>query len=771
MFKAPPFSSRATASALLLLLAACDCGGSNVGAPCTTSDECTGGNVCIDDRCARPTDGSTDGSTTDGSGDAAGDGSNMIDTSITSITLTPNPTTLDVTIGVPNSSLTFAVEAQLTAGGTMAITNASFSADNVSPGVFANGGQFFANGTIGGTVNVTATVVAPNGTFTANATLNVRLIATVGAGTGPTSPGAIFAGETPVTDAAADAEILYPLDGAVMPQNVQPADVQWACGAAGATCPNADLFRITITKPNLLVTQYVDNAAAGVNDHILTSALVWRAIAQTDPASDAVIQVDRYQSSMTRVVTGTPVDIRFAQAAITGTVYYWDIDDATIRYIDDGTSTSNILLPHIDSPEAAGDGDDCVGCHSVSPSGRYMLANTNFANYGALFDLTRADLGTANPTPTQWPGDTNIRWRMSTWSPDEDRAMVSTASGDDRLALINPMTGATVQAHDAAGANINLGENVNGEDVGTMPSWAPNDMNVAYIANNNSWAGQTTTGNLVRLPVVNSSLDRFGTVASIVASSVLDGRPEVGASATHGIFYPTWTPNSAWIAFAHGTSSRSDPRDANGDWAAPSFANTSALYLVRPNGTGLRRLDRGCTASAPEPEDGSVVGPAGRSGLDFQPNFAPFEGGGYFWLSFLSRRPYGNTLTGNLGTTIQPGQIWVMAVRMNADGTMDPSEVAYWLPGQDPDHRAVSAFWAPRPCRQNGAGCSVGSECCGGDCRPPVGGGAPVCSPPDPEECRQIGETCSTVADCCNSANDPSILCTGNVCESLIIIE
>jgi hypothetical protein len=162
-----------------------------------------------------------------------------------------------------------------------------------------------------------------------------------------------------------------------------------------------------------------------------------------------------------------------------------------------------------------------------------------------------------------------------------------------------------------------------------------------------------------------------------------------------------------------------------------------------------------------------------RRGLDFQPNFAPFQGGGYFWLSFLSRRPYGNALSGNLNAPagIHPGQIWVMAIHVNADGTMDPSEVAYWLPGQNPLHRAVSAYWAPRACRGNGEGCGVDSQCCSGDCRAPAVGEAEVCSPPLPQMCRQLRQTCDTVADCCGSATDPSIVCVGNVCEQVIIID
>ena len=752
---------------LLLLLTACDCGtGRSVGSPCSVPADCTGGTVCVDDRCAWPSDGTTTDAATDATSDAS-DAADVvtIDTSITSITLSTPPAVIDVTIGSPNASLGFTITAALASGGTMTLPTATFSVDNVSPGVINGNGQYFANGTIGGTVTVTATVVANNGTFTDDATFTVRLVQTTGAGEGPGSPGVVFGG-TPVADGSADAEILYPLHGAVMPQNVQPADVQWACSGAGTACPEADMFRITITKPNLLVTHYVRNDVATPNDHYLPDGVAWRAIAQTDAASDAVIRVDRYQAAMTRVVTGVNVHVRFAQAAITGTVYYWDIDDRTIRKIEDGTSTSEILLPHIDSPAGPSADDTCVGCHSVSPSGRYMLANTHSANYGALYDLTRADLSTTNPTPSEFTESTGIQWRLSSWSPDETRAMVSTRTDPDGLRLIDPFTGGTIPTLNAAGAPLVLPSN------GTMPAWANDDSAIAFVTNANSWSGNTRTGDLRLLPIVDSvDGNRFGAPTTLLDRAALNGRPEVQSFAgDRGIFYPSFAPGSAWLAFAHGTSSRSDPREANGTWSALDFAHTSSLYLIRPNGTGLQRLTRGCAATLPEQKPATSA-TTERTGLDFQPNFAPFQGGGYFWLSFLSRRPYGNTLSGNLEQTIHPGQIWVMAIRMNADGTVDPSEVAYWLPGQNPDHRAVSAYWAPRACRGNGEGCGVGSECCSGDCRPPIGGGASVCSPPPPAMCRQIGQTCASVSDCCGSNTDPSIVCTGNVCEQVIIIE
>ncbi len=59
--------------------------------------------------------------------------------------------------------------------------------------------------------------------------------------------------------------------------------------------------------------------------------------------------------------------------------------------------------------------------------------------------------------------------------------------------------------------------------------------------------------------------------------------------------------------------------------------------------------------------------------------------GGYYWMSFLSRRIYGNPQIGNSPSAPNlRQQIWVAGVRVDAAPGEDGSVVAYWLPGQNP---------------------------------------------------------------------------------------
>ena len=487
-----------------------------------------------------------------------------------------------------------------------------------------------------------------------------------------------------------------------MPQNVYPADLQWTGGVAD------DIFKITLKKTHLTITQYLLHTGAEFKNHWLVDAESWRSLAQTDVDERARLRVERWDATTEEALApAEEVKVKFAEAALTGSIYYWDIEDALIKRIDDGVGEAVTFMP---TPPAGRGGSNCVGCHSVSSSGRYMAGRlARGYSVGTIFDLTK-DL-TGDPAESLWdPIEKNLEWWDSTWNPDDTRLMISYQADNRQLKVYDPFLGVEVEIEGSLPKGI-------------QPAWDGSNELVAFVANPNSASTTLTDGDIGTIDVIGD--DAFGEHRVIHVGSDLAESPEKGTTDS----YPSWSPNSARIAFAHGTGARSDWPDQK----------LSALYIMGPDGENVVRLDRA---------NGDELG-------NFQPNFSPFYEGGYYWLTFLSRRDYGNAEQGTSGTKRQ--QIWVTGIKANLDPSQDPSQVSYWLPGQSTGAKNISAFWAPRACRQDGEECSVSSECCGGDCRENTEG-ALVCSPPPPERCRRLSETCSTSEDCCEG------VCNNSVC-------
>ncbi|AKF07851.1 PD40 domain-containing protein [Sandaracinus amylolyticus] len=697
MTRAPVVSAVLFAFAFVFALG-CDCGGDPPGGrSCDTSRDCRTGEMCIDNACTRGQDGAVPGL------DAM-----PIDaptSRIVSVRIEPATATLE-SIDGSRPTVDFMAISVFDDGVERPSNGPSFTIDNVSLGDLDEpSGEFAANGVIGGAATVTLSVPGPGGTvLTATAPLTVSIRRTL-RGDGVTDEDVTrIDALTPVDDAARSA-VVYPLDGVVMPQNVYPADVQWTTSAPG------DLFRVTITKPSATVRAYLAYDPAM---HWLVDETAWRSLAQTDPDAPAQLVVDRLEAASGQLVRSATIHMTFARAALTGSVYYWDIEAGRIVRIDDGAGSATSFMPT--PPASPWTGENCVGCHSVSNSGRFMAGRLGGGNnIGGLFDLT-TDLS-ANPAPTVYPlTASSLTWWFSSWSPDDTRLVVAYNDHDAatrQLRFYDPFAGTQVPISGTAPS-------------GTHPAWSPDGTRIAYVEGANSWGGEFTTGNIAILPV--PAADTVGSPVTIHVASTIPGSTADS--------YPTWSPDSQRIAFANGGGSRSE-RDL------------SSLYVMSGDGTGVTHLARASSAAR----------------LDYQPRFSPFTSGDppeYYWMSFLSRRDYGNAPRGNVTRPLtRRQQIWVAAIRVGAAPGEDPSAVPYWLPGQNPLSANISAYWAPRPCREDGEGCSVGSECCGGDCRPPAGGGAPVCSPPPPENCRESGETCSTTADCCP---DMGLTCINRVC-------
>lgn len=648
-------------------------------AGCNTNDICTG------DQCDSPSDG--DGGITD-----------PTLAQIQSLVLDPlDPSLLSTDGSRPTQG--FTVRGRLPDGTLTGPLKGLWSATTSAIGaVGSSDGVFTATGEAGGSVRVRVEVARVAGALQADTGLTVLIKRQVIVPGPNPDPGSLFK-TPPVVDNARAAGIAYPLAKAVMPQNVFPANVQWLNGVAG------DVFRVTIKKPSVEVVAYVQHTGAAFTNSWLVEQKAWRAVAQSDgDQATADISVDRYEAATKQVISGAAVSIRLIKAALQGSIYYWDIAAGRILRIDDGTANRVAFMPA--PPAAPVGGDRCIGCHGVSRDGRFMVGRLGGGdNPGTVFDLTR-DL-TPNPAPSLFPVDVNsVRWGFATFSPDNTRLLTSAfATPPGPLQLVDAKSGARLTPKTGA------------LPAGTYPSWSPDGKAIAYGGAANDWGGELTFANLTVMPVTGA--DSFGAPVDIVKSDAQS--PALG--------YPTWTPDSKWLAFFRGAKARSD--DGSG-----------ALFLVSPTGGQLTRLDN------------ANGGAAGNN--NFVPNFSPFDSGGYYWLMFLSKRDYGNAQAGTRGAARQ--QLWVTAISNSPKAGVDPSEVAYWLPGQATTSQNISGYWAPKACRKDNEVCSVGSECCGGLCV------ANKCQPPPVDMCRTEGQTCGG-GGCCAGllCDDRTHVCGGTL--------
>jgi hypothetical protein len=545
----------------------------------------------------------------------------------------------------------------------------------------------------------------------ADATLEARAIVTVNltraavAADAPADAAARFR-TAPVDDPARAVTLLYPLDGAVIPNNLAPPEVQWARGAEG------DLFRVRITKPHVELQRVLAHTGASFRYADVVDADGWRALLESDPDDPLTVRVDRFDTARMQLVPGPSARLRVARATLSGSIYYWDLSGGRILKIDALTGERSVAVPNPPPrPTDPDRGTRCVACHTVSRDGRYLSVEMwGGGREGAAFDLTSSELA-RDPAPTVYGPRADLTYLFSTFSPDNQFVLINTGTS---LGLLRREGGVPV-------ADTGLPT-----ERSAHPSWSPDGREVAFITNHDgSWAVDFTSGDLGVLPRTGETT--FGPARVLHVGSSTPG----GSVDAH----PSWSPDSRLIAFQHGVNSRG--------------AREGTAYPGQ-----LLALPRGATPTTAPVALANANGPGEPS--SFWPNFSPFNQGGFYWLAFYSRRDYGNAQAGTQGTGRR--QIWVTAVRVDATGATDPSSVPYWLPGQDRAQDNMSAYWAPVACRANAETCRVSAECCSGSCVM-QGDGRFACAPPPPAQCRRAGTTCSQRADCCEGLE-----CVANVC-------
>jgi dipeptidyl aminopeptidase/acylaminoacyl peptidase len=160
-------------------------------------------------------------------------------------------------------------------------------------------------------------------------------------------------------------------------------------------------------------------------------------------------------------------------------------------------------------------------------------------------------------------------------------------------------------------------------------------------------------------------------------------------------YYPTYSPDGAWVLFNR------SPSNTNSYDAAKTDAE---VWVVAATGGTPIRLSNASTG--------------GDSWPKWTPDVQPYKSGTLIWLTFSSYRPYGLRLAKD-----EQAQLWMTAFDPErAKNGQDPSYPAFWLPFQSMKSGNHIAQWVTKVERklcQSDADCDAGEKCFG-TCRPPT---------------------------------------------------
>ncbi|MBS2015595.1 MAG: PD40 domain-containing protein [Deltaproteobacteria bacterium] len=623
-----------------------------------------------------PPPGGDDGGGETGPGPDFGPGGDSgTGTQFASIEITPKDAIITVGLDQKTPVTDFSATGVRADGTRVPIASGAWNFTRIDAAGF-EGAKLVPTGFVGGKGEVSFKY---NGqTAKTSATIKLRITE----GTTPAAP--VIAAFAAATDADATMSLLYPYDGTVFPRGLPSPVVQWSGGGA------ADIYKIEAKSDTFELLAYT-NAPPPARYPLPQWAKLTDSI-----AGNVTMSVQRWDG--TKAYAAKTQTWTIAPANLKGTIYYTKLlnGDTFVQKIEPGKPTQAALQQTA--------GVTCIACHSVSKDGSRVVASVNGgASPWAVYDAVTGNELYRSSQPSGFqaisPNGSHVLWRH--WNSggfgSEGELRLSTSSSDAVLATLVPPGGNGSPGH---------------------PVWSPDGKKIAFSMRT-SGDGLNFFASTLWITDVNLATPGFSGTKKIID-------PNTQYSV---VTYPTFSPDSQWVAFMRGNQSRSDGTGA------------AELWLSTTDGVTQMRLDRA----------NGVPDVSATPNTAWGPSFHPVAAGGYFWLAFFSERDYGNTLVGQTNR-----QIWLAAVDGAPKAGKDPSHPAIYITGQDTTSTNERPQFTVNPCKPLGQSCENGYDCCDGYCR--AGDGGLVCQQKG-NECAQQGDKCGADADCCTG-----LRCIGGFC-------
>ncbi len=494
----------------------------------------------------------------------------------------------------------------------------------------------------------------------------------------------------PVAKLGSSPQIVYPLPGSVHPKDLRQLTVQFRQGRS-----DFSVFRVRVGTPDASLAYDFFTpciALAGDGCRYLLKGATWDAAREDLVGKPVMITVTGSTARSGVIGSSVPVPISVTPSELKNKGFYYWSKVPLYSGVPGDQETGIFRLPFgadraepFIMPKSQTNTRDCGACHSVSRDGSTIAFTAR--NEDGMGEDQRTGVLVASQTARpqepfiQPPADAVYDSSMMALSENGRRVVVAY---NDGLVL---KCSARDDPVGPPGTTIDTLEKADMDNKAAFfPEFSPTDDALVLTLSDQIDSAIAVQHGDIAVMSVDLAAGTLGTPQVIVAGS---------ESEFH--FYPTWSPDGKYVAFA------SAPIMPGETPTPKSYDQRKArLRLVAREGGTVYEL----TNATHEAEKWSTF-----------PKFAPFlpdEQGGLMFLTFNSKFNYGLVLDNDSrGEMEKVAQLWMSAIDITKLPT-DPSSAPIWLPFQDAGQSSHLGIWTREvKCRTDidGTGCDVGQEC------------------------------------------------------------